>query len=62
MNYAKGLILSVRANQPPSPLPSEIRVLSCGLLKGNQCFLLSPDHKAGYFCGWYVRGRVVDQS
>ena len=43
----------------PTP-PSRNKCLIAGLIKGNQ-WLISPDHKAGYFWGEYVRGGYVDQ-
>ena len=43
-------------NQPPLNVPPpRNKGLIFGLIKGNQ-WLISPDHKAGYFWGGYVRG------
>ena len=40
---------------PPKATLPRNKGLIAGLIKGNQ-WLISPDHKAGYFWGGYVRG------
>ena len=35
--------------------PARNKGLIFGLIKGNQWVFISPDHKAGYFWGGYVR-------
>ena len=47
---------------PPPPPRNEGLFISWPKIKGNQWLILSPDHKAGYFClGLYIRGGQVDQ-
>ena len=53
-----GMMVDVMAGQPTPPgprTPPRNKGLIAGLIKGNQ-WLISPDHKAGYFWGGYVRG------
>ena len=46
---------------PPGHVPPpRNKGLIAGLIKGNQ-WLISPDHKAGYFCGGYGGGGLVDE-
>ena len=59
------MIMLWQVNLPPLtyPRPPELRGLTAGLIKGETSkWLISPDHKAGYFLGGVVRlgGGLVD--
>ena len=52
--WVSNRVRNICFNQPPPNVPPQIhKGLIAGLIKGNQ-WLISPDHKAGYFLGGLV--------